>query len=569
MISSLQQQFLSFWNKQQKSQRIILISLVAAAAILTPVLIAWANTPSYVVAYSDLSESDAGQIVQKLEESGIAYKLKNSTTILVPSDKVYEARLQMARDGLPKSSTVGYELFSGNTLGMTEFTQQINYQRALEGELERTIGSLESVDTVRVHVVIPEKTLLSSDQSPATASITIKVKPGQSLDRTQVRAITHLVASSVEGLKPENVVLVDSEGNMLASGSPDDQDAATSQTDSQRVAESSAADEIKRRVQNMLDQVLGPNQSTVQASVAMDWTQRETTSNTYDPTPAAVRSSQKVNEAYNTNGQALGGIPGASSNLPTPVPTVTGMPNGTIYSRSEETLNYEISQVQSKEVVTPGQVKRVSVSVMVDSVKDAAQLATLKSAVIAAAGIDEARGDQVVVESLAFDRTYSEQQSADLAKQQQTDLYMRYGMIGAAALFVIIMLVIFQRFISGMRKASREAWRPILMPVREMALDAGAAGSAGALGAGSVAHAALPQQQQFEALSSALPQGAPASAKKMDEDVVVELSRRTQEREEDEQRSKIITRLSEESPATVAEIIQVWLSEDEKRNGRD
>jgi flagellar M-ring protein FliF len=213
--------------------------------------------------------------------------------------------------------------------------------------------------------------------------------------------------------------------------------------------------------------------------------------------------------------------------------------------------------VQSKEVVTPGQIKRVSVSVMVDSVKDATQLQTIKSAVIAAAGIDEARGDQVVVESLAFDRSYATQQNADLAKQQQTDLYTRYGMIGAAALFVIILLVIFQRFISGMRKASREAWRPILMPVREMALDAGAARSA------------LPQQQQLEAPGAVTSHGIPATTKKIEEDVVVELSRRNQEREEVEQRSKIITRLSEESPATVAEIIQVWLSEDEKRNGRD
>ncbi len=158
MFSSLQQQFTSYWKKQSLGRQITMISLILAAAILIPVLINWANTPSYSVAYSGLSEADASQIVQKLDENNIAYRLKNSGTIEVPNDKVYSTRLLMAREGLPQSSTVGYELFDGtSTLGMTEFSQQVNYQRAIEGELERTIGSLEAVQAVRVHLVLPEK----------------------------------------------------------------------------------------------------------------------------------------------------------------------------------------------------------------------------------------------------------------------------------------------------------------------------------------------------------------------------------------------------------------------------
>lgn len=570
MFASLQTQFLNYWNKTSKSQRIVTIALLLAAAILVPTLIQWANTPSYSVAFNGLSEADAGQIVQKLEENGIDYRLRDSGTILVRSDKVYDVRLRMAREGLPKSSTVGYELFSQNTLGMTEFTQRVNYQRALEGELERTIGSIESIESVRVHVVTPEKSLLVSDQAPTTASVTLKVKPGRNIEMAQVRAITHLVASSVEGLQPENVVVVDTEGNMLSSGGSDDLANAAAQSDSQRAAEAQAAAEVRRRVQAMLDKILGPNRSTVQAAVAMDWSHREVTSNTFDPTPVAVRSSQKIQESYNTDGVVSGGVPGAASNLPTPVPQLAGTPQpGVIYSRSEETMNYEISQVQSKEIITPGRIARVSVSVMVDNVTDAGQLATIKAAVAAAAGIDEARGDQVVVESIAFDHTYTEQQNAEYSRAAQMEWYFRIGSIALGVMVLIGLLWYFSRLMRNLRFASRAAWQPILKPVSEVA--ALAQPNVAAMGAG----ATSPMAQIEAGLSQSqgvggLPAGQPRQATQAEQDVLVEISKpraRHTTNPEDEERAKVISKLAEENPATVAEIIQIWLSEDEKRNG--
>lgn len=574
MIAPLQKQLSIFWNKQNRSQRVVIIALALALVILVPVLVTWSSTPSYAVAYSGLSEEDAGQIVQKLEENNIAYQLKNTGTILVENDKVYDTRLRMAREGLPQSSTAGYELFSGNTLGMTEFTQKITYQRALEGELQRTIENLEAVESARVHVVTPEKSLLVSDDKPATASITIKESSGQVLDKAQVRAITHLVASSVEGLTPENVVVVDNEGHLLASGGDGGLDMVSSQSDSQRMAETSAAEEIRRKVQIMLDNTLGPNKAMVQASVAMDWTARETTSNTYDPTPSAVRSSQKINETYNTDGITTGGVPGADSNLPTPVPTVTGMPAGTIYSRSEETLNYEISQVQSKEVITPGQISRVSISVMVDNITDQQQIENIKTAVVAAAGINESRGDMVVVNSLAFDRSYYESEQAALEEQEQTNLYIQYGMIGAAALVLIIMFALFMRSIRNLRKASREAWRPIMQPVGQLALQSAAASGPMLPGMTPMqieGPNAMPESQGFPAgnagLSTAF--GMAQAAQQQPVDVMAELNAKysSQQSAEDEQRAMLLTKLAEESPATVAEIIQVWLNSDDNRNG--
>jgi flagellar M-ring protein FliF len=557
MLTTVQQQFMTLWKKQSVGKQITIASLILAVAILTPVLVSWANTPSYSVAYTGLSETDAAQIVQKLDENNITYQLKSSGTIEVPSDQVYTTRLLMAREGLPQSSTVGYELFSGTSmLGMTEFSQKVNYQRAIEGELERTIGSIEAVKAVRVHLVIPEKSLLTSAQALATASVTMQVNPGSVLDAAQVRAITHLVASSVEGLKPENVVVVDSDGNLLAAGTGSEGEMNLTVKDDQRAIEMAYATEVQNRVQSILDKILGPNRSVVQATVEMDWTQREVTSNTFSPTEVALRSSQTINETSSSGGTA-GGVPGAASNLPTPVATTTG--TGTeSYQRSEETLNYEVSQVQSHEVTAPGEVSRISVSVMVDGVSDPAQMEIIKSAVQVAAGINADRGDQIVVESFAFDRTAMDELAADLAKQQQQELYLQIAMGVAAALVVLALLFFILRLINNTRNASKESWRAVMKPVGEVASLTDSHYRDAAMRLQDDLSTALSRLADKEKTGTAKPDG--------NDDVVVQLRSRNQSAKasEDEQNARIISRLTEENPATVAEIIQIWLNEGKK-----
>lgn len=556
MLTTVQQQFMALWKKQSLAKQITIAALILSMLILTPVLVNWANTPSYSVAYTGLSETDAAQIVQKLDENNIPYQLKSSGTIEVPSDQVYTTRLLMAREGLPQSSTVGYELFSGSSmLGMTEFSQKINYQRAIEGELERTIGSIEAVKAVRVHLVLPEKSLLSSAQSLATASVTMQVNPGHVLDAAQVRAITHLVASSVEGLKPENVVVVDGDGNLLAAGTGTDSEMSMTIKDEQRSVEMAYAAEVQNRVQAILDKILGPNRSVVQATVEMDWTQREITSNTFSPTEVALRSSQTIDES-STSGGTAGGVPGAASNLPTPVATTTG--TGTeSYQRSEETLNYEVSQIQSHEIIAPGEVSRVSVSVMVDGISDPAQMEIIKSAVQVAAGIDTARGDQIVVGSYAFDRTALNDLTAELAKQQQQELYLQIGMAVASALVVLALLFFILRLINNTRNASKESWKAVLRPVGEVA----------GLADSQYKDAAFRLQDDLsQALSRLTDKADPDAPRNENEDVVVQLRSKSQtsKSSEDEQNARIISRLTEENPATVAEIIQIWLNEGKK-----
>ncbi|HEY9077887.1 MAG TPA: flagellar basal-body MS-ring/collar protein FliF [Anaerolineaceae bacterium] len=561
MLSRLIQQFQNFWRRQSSSQKVIFTVLVTAGLALIATFIFWASTPTYATAYRGLSEEDAGNVVQKLQESNIAYKIQSNGTILVQSDQVYEVRMMMAREGLPKSNGVGMELFDTNSLGMTEFTQRVNYQRAVEGELERTIGSISSVGAVRVHIVTPEKRLLAQDQDPATASITIKEKPGQSLTADQVQAITHLVASAVQGLKAENVVVVDTNGNLLASGTADQQRTLSSLSDSQRAAEKAAAVEVQRKVQKLLDSVLGANRSVVQTSVTMDWTKRETTSQTFNPTPAAIRSSQKINENYTTNSSTVGGIPGAGSNLPTIVPTTTAGGQGMVYQRTEEITNYEITKTDLKEIESPGKVSKMSVSVLVDGVTDQAQLDTIRAAVSAAAGIDEARGDTLVVDTMAFDRTAVTAMETELQTAQQTELYTRIGIAVGASLLALFLLWYISRLFRNLRLASSDLWMTVMKPVTQAALEAPAEAPMIGLGPG-ISMIGAPTQAQ-EAAPAAMPAAFTPQAPSIPFELPP-LPTSPAISPEEEQMTKVVSRLTEENPATVAEIIQLWLSEDEK-----
>jgi flagellar M-ring protein FliF len=552
MLATVQEQIASIWKRQSTTQRVVLGALIISALILIPVVFTWANTPSYSVAFSGLDEASAGQIVDKLNEQGILYQLRGSGTILVPSNQVYQVRLRMASDGLPQGGNVGFELFSGSSaLGMTEFTQRVNYQRAMEGELERTIGSMAAISAVRVHIVTPEKALLSENQAPTTASITIQEKTGMGLDAAQVRSMTHLVASSVEGLKPENVVVVDVNGNMLASGSSDGDSANTAQTDNHRAAEMAAGNDLQKKVQGLLDSALGPNRSVVQANVTMDWTQRETKQQAYDPVQSPIRSSQTVTEVYTTTGGIIGGIPGASSNLPPVTDDTSTGSQGTNYQRSEHTTNYEITQTETHEVLSPGQIERISLSVLVDGITDTVQLDKLQTVIAAAAGIDEKRGDLLAVQSLAFDRSFYEQQAADLTSSQTNDLYMQIGEVVLAILILGALLWYVQRLLANLRLASSAAWTPVLKPVADMSLPGGPMPMSFPTQDMGFASPILPQPQ------AQMKSEHPIEMPRINIPVPEVLS------EEDEQLQGLIMELAENNPSTVAEIIQMWLNEDE------
>jgi flagellar M-ring protein FliF len=557
MLANLIEQFQKIWNEQSQTQRIILIAVVVILVILIPTMIILANQPSYGVAFSNLTEEDAGAIVNKLQTENINYQLRDSNTILVQSDKVYDVRLMMATEGLPKGGSVGFELFDSNTLGMTEFTQRVTYQRALEGELERTINSMDAVDDVRVHIVTPEKSLLTSEQAPTTASVTIRESSGQMMTSAQIQAITFLVANSVEGLDSQNVVIVDTEGNLLATGSGQDAiNASISQSDSRRSIEFAAAQAIELKVKNMLNTALGPNRSVVQVYVNMDWTEREITSETFDSTPV-VRSENNVNEIYTTDMTELSGIPGATSNLPTTAndTTATTTADGTmpIYQRSEEITNYEISSVQSHEIVQPGEIERVSLSVLVDGVTDEAQLAVLQDAIVAAAGIDSVRGDVVSVQSLTFDRAYEETTAAEIATQETQSLIFMIAQYVGLALLLILVFWYIARLLKNLKMASVEAWTPVLQPVSQMASYGGEAERI----------LFVEDEKSSKQDEQHMPEEKKEEKPKIDIEKMVK-DRIQVPTAEEEQMTRLVNRVAEENPASIAEIIQMWLSQDRK-----
>jgi flagellar M-ring protein FliF len=552
MLSQLQQQILAFWSRQTLVERLVMIGLVVAGVVLIPVFLNWARTPSYAVAFSGLSETDAGKIIDKLNESNIPYQLRGSGTILVPSDSVYETRLQMARDGLPQGSTVGFELFSGNTLGMTEFTQRVNYQRALEGELERTISSLAPVEAVRVHIVTPERNLLGENQTPTTASVTIQENSGAYLDASQVRAITHLVASSVEGLQPENVVVVDVNGNLLAAGSVDGETSSIAQADSRRAAEMAAAQALQAKVKSILDAALGPNRSVVQAYVTLDWTEREITTQAYDTQNPSIRSSQVISETFSGSNAGLAGIPGAAANLPEGQEAAANGESNNNYTRTEQVTNYELSQTQTHELQSPGEIQRISLSVLVDGVTDPQQLNTLESVVSAAVGVDTARGDILAVESLSFDRSFYEDQASELAKGQKNDLYLKIGQGVAAFLVLVALFWYVQRLLARLRIASEQAWMPVLKPVSEMALPVPASRNQFAEGS---------KPSLTPPVADRVRPARPKEPEHQEQYSLPELPT-AKVSPEDDRLQRMLNHLAEENPENVAEVVRTWLSDE-------
>jgi len=444
LIPFQQEALAATWNKMNTAQKIGLGAIITAALTAIIFFVAWAQTPDYVAAFTDVDAKDGAAIVEYLKEQKIPYQVSENSggaTIRVPSAQVHEVRLALASQGLPGKGTVGFELFDTTNLGMTDFTQQVNYQRALEGELARTISSLNVVRAARVHIVIPQETLFSEDQQPTTASIMVDIDPGQQLSKEQVTAVSHLVSSAVEGLTPENITIIDMNGNVLSDGSGDSgfSDAvalSSSQIDTQRQVEKT----LEYRIKSMLENVLGPDQAVVRVAADMNWDQVHTESEKYLPAEegSVVRSSRQITESSSAANGTTGGVPGTSSNIPDAAPsyqtTVTGT-TGSNYQHTDITTNFEVSRSTSVVQSATGQIKRLSVSVLVNNITDTTVISAIQQATIAAAGIDTARGDVLTVNSIPFDREYFIQQEEAMKAAQQRDFYLllaRWGIVVVA-----------------------------------------------------------------------------------------------------------------------------------------
>src|SRR3990172_1002715 len=314
-FSELLSQFSRFLSELSTAKRMIVLIGVVGGIGSTIALALWSGRPDYQILYSNLSQEDAGAIVARLKGQKVPYKIEgNGSVILAPAKDVYEERLQLAGDGLPQGGGVGFEIFDRTNLGMTEFVQKLNYQRALQGELTRTINQMAEVEQARVHIVTPEKSAFIKQEKPATASVVLKLRSGKLLRKEQVRAITRLVASSVEGLRPEEVTVVDTQGRLLSE--PGENLPLGQMSSNQLEYEQNMERNLEARIESMLERVLGSGKAIARVTATLNLEQREKTEERFDPDSQVARSEQRSEEKLQGATGGSGGVPGVSSNVP-------------------------------------------------------------------------------------------------------------------------------------------------------------------------------------------------------------------------------------------------------------
>lgn len=463
------------WQALNQNQKII-AAIVAAGVIVCLILLGrLALRPAYADLFTGLEPKDAGTIVEKLKTMKIPYQVTDQgKTIKVPEKQVYEVRNQLASSGALGGSGIGFELFDQSKFGQTDFEQQVGYQRALQEELRRTLVQLDGVEQARVHLVLPQKSVFVSDQGTPSASVVLKLKPGAQLKPEQTQGICDLFVGSVEGLKPENVHVIDTEGNVLSDNfkSSDPKVNATRVTLDQYNAQREYEKELERRIQQMLAQILGQSHAVAMVTADLDFSQKQTNSTTYS-NPNNLKISEHNIKESGTGGGG-GGVAGTGSNVTT-TPFAQGIGSSS-YTKDDNTINYQVNNTQQTVVSAPGSVRRLSASVVLNDADTPVDVQKISNAVAAAIGYDQNRGDQINVTSMAFDDSYQkkvedEMNKADAAAKGKERLYT-YALAGGLLLAVLAFLLLWrrrtaQRFIDEAEEDVVEEF----VPVKAMELE--------------------------------------------------------------------------------------------------
>lgn len=436
----------------QKKIALIMVVMLAIAAVF--LLVTFMQKADYQLLFANLSQEDGGAIIQKLTELRVPYKTEGGG-IMVPADKVYELRLQLASQGLPQGGGVGYELFDKTSFTTTDFVQKLNYRRAIQGELARTIRALAEIEQCRVHLAVPEKSLFMQKQEKPKASVLVKLRAGRRLSSAQVQGIVHLISSSVEGLDPRDVAVVNNNGEMLTSASSDEtMSMSSSQLEYQRNIER----DIETRVVGMLEPVVGKGKARAKVSAVVDFTKIEKTEEKYDPDSQVIRSEQRSSEKSKSG--APGGIPGTASNLPEKTP-VTVQAQGAQSEKKNDTINYEINKVVSRVISPTGDLKRISAVVLVDGTYAAAQgskelkyvprteeaVQQFEDMVKKAIGFSVTRGDEVKVVNMPFETAPQE----ELGEPEKSMASTLMSTVTSAAKYVVPLVAIMLLFLFVIR----------------------------------------------------------------------------------------------------------------------
>jgi flagellar M-ring protein FliF len=430
------------------------LSLAAVAVLCLAffaLLIAQSRSVDYSLLFANLASADAAQVIEKLKEQKIPYRLEDGgKAIHIPAERVYETRLELAAAGLPQGGGVGFEIFDKQSFGMTDFAQKVNYRRALQGELARTISSLGPVESARVHLALPENRLFKEQQQAATSSVIVKLVPGQTLREDQIQGIVNLVAGSVEGLDSDKVSIIDANGRVLTR--PPQGGASGPMSPGMLEYQVTVEKRLEERAQSLLDRAVGYGNALVRVTAELDFSQRESLEETYDPDASVVRSERIVQESGGI--QVTGGVPGAQGNLGGGQALAGGSPA----SRSEESTNYEVSKVVRKMVEPVGSVKTVSVAVLmadrltagadgkepVSVPRNEKEIQGIEQMIKSALGLDEKRGDQIVVVSRPFEPGLGEEPLAEPTAVGDLYRYLplaKYGLLFLGGVLLYLLLL--------------------------------------------------------------------------------------------------------------------------------
>jgi flagellar M-ring protein FliF len=436
-------QIVAIWRRISLQQKIVTTALVLFTVLGMVGLLVWAQSggekkggdSGYKVLYSDLELEEAGSITEELQKSNYKFKLDNGgRTITVPGKQLYEIRIALAREGLPKSHGLGYELFDKTNFGMTDFVQKMNARRALEGELQRTIEGLDEVKRARVHIVVPEPTIFLEQQKDAKSSVMIQCKGGRQLNKDQIRGISFLVSSSVDGLKPENVSIVDCEGKLLSS--PFSQEETALAGSQNMELQQNIERYLENKVTQMLSGILGPSKAYVKVAADLDFNRVEKTMEQYNPESKVVRSEERIDES------------------------TKNAPDGD--NQKERSLtNYEIDKTVQHIMQEVGNVKRLTISVAVDgrykkdqkgaytyAARSTEEMQNIEDIVKNAVGYDLTRGDQIAVSQVRFDNEFMQKEKDNFASQDRLEFWFTVAKY-AAVVFIAILLILFLRYLAN------------------------------------------------------------------------------------------------------------------------
>lgn len=457
-----------------------LIGVVVVAVVVFAVIILQSRTIDKELLYADLEPGDAAPIIEWLKERKVPYVLeKDGRSIYINSDRIHEVRIELAGAGLPTGG-IGFEIFDQQSFGITDFTQQVNYRRALEGELIRSISSLAPVKTARIHLAIPEKRILKSRQKKASASVVLQVERGKKLNDEQVMGIIHLVAGSIPELDHDQVTVIDSNGKVLSrgAGTPGVTAASPDMLSHQRKVEV----ELQNRAQDLLDQALGLGNSQVTVTAKIDFSRTEKTEEVFDPNGAVVRSEQT--SQLKSGASSGSGAAGVASNIRK---SRQGGGNNSSSSQKDATTNYEISKTLVHTVEPTAKLEKLSVSVLVADhentdeegqisykARTVAELQNIEDIIRTAVGIEDDRGDQINVRSMPFKNKEifktDPNQKIETPAYQEYIPFVKYGLTALGIL--LLYLLILRPLLKG--AISKDGFETPMKTVREMERDMGA-----------------------------------------------------------------------------------------------